>query len=137
MGEFEAALNEDIVVAGYDLGMRAGARQVQIGWLHDGVPFEDAGWYAHATYRGARITVDGRRSPSEAAQALAERLLRGATCKCGLKVTLSDLAAGCRWRLVGKRWESGCDAPTVFVDGQRGDLDALHRAIGERQRGER
>lgn len=129
MSDFTAALNGDAVEACADLVGRAGASGFQIGYLHDDVPIEDAGWYAHAQYRGARIMVEGRRSPSEAALALAERLLRGAACRCGKTVTLTDNSNGCRWRLAGKRWEPGCDAPPVRVDGQRGDLAAMNRAM--------
>lgn len=90
---------------------------------------QQAGWYAHVKYRGARITVDDRRSPTEAAMALAERLLRGAACRCGKTVTLNDRGGGCRWRLLGKKWEPGCDAPPVTIDGPRGDMAAMNRAM--------
>jgi hypothetical protein len=80
-----SSLNEDAVIACADLVARAGASQFEFGHMHDDVPVEEAGWYATAFYRGTRITVDERRSPTEAAMALAERLLpsrskgRGAT----------------------------------------------------------
>lgn len=124
-------LNTDAVVACADLAGRAGATDFEIGWVHDDVPAEEAGWYAHVRYRGARLTVDDRRSPSEAALALAERILAGGTCRCGKVVTLADGGSGCRWRLVGKRWESGCDAQSVFVpEGGRGDVAKMRQAIG-------
>lgn len=129
MSDFTDALNGDAVVACADLVGRCGATEFKIGWLHDDVPIEQAGWWAHAQYRGARISVDERRSPSEAALALAERLLRGAACRCGNTVTLADGRDGCRWRLLGKRWEPGCDAPSVKVQGRRGDLGAMNRAM--------
>lgn len=126
------AFNGDAVEACADLVGRAGATEFKIGYLHDNVPVEQAGWYAHAEYRGTRITVDDRRSPSEAALALAERLLHGAACRCGRTVTLADGRPGCRWRLAGKRWEPGCDAPVVKVQGPRGDLGAMNRAMRRR-----
>lgn len=129
MADFTAALNGDAVTACADLVGRSGATEFKIGWLHDDVPIEEAGWYCHAQYRGARITAADRRSPSEAALALAERLLRGAACRCGQQVTLADSGGGCRWQLQGKRWEPGCDAPSVEVDGHRGDLPAMNRAM--------
>lgn len=124
-------LDEDAITALADLAGRTGARQLQIGYLHDDVPVQEAGWYAHAQYKGARITVDDQPGPVEAADALARRLLDGAKCMtCGGLVTLSDegamayntplvdgspwtveqaAAAGlCRWRRVGPRWERGC-----------------------------
>jgi hypothetical protein len=127
-------LNEDVVVACADLVGRAGARDFEIGWVRDDVPAEDAGWYAVAAYQGARIMTDEHRSPTAAALALAERLLAGATCRCGEPVTLSDSRPGCRWRLMGRRWEPGCTAPTVTNTGELGDLGAMHAALAERRR---
>lgn len=122
-------LNEDVVVACADLVGRAGASDFELGYLHDDVPVEEAGWYGVAKYRGARITVEDHRSPTGAAMALAERILAGATCRCRLPVTLSDAAPGCRWRLVGKRWEPGCDEPSISVPGRRGDIAAMQQAF--------
>ncbi len=124
-------MNGDVVQACAALVGRSGASGFEIGHLHDDVPVEEAGWYAHAQFQGARITVQDHRSPSAAALALGERLLRGATCRCRQIVTLSDGKPGCRWRLVGARWEPGCDAAPVKVDGPRGDLGAMQRAISQ------
>ena len=121
----------DAVMACADLVGRAGARDFEIGYMHDDVPVEDAGWYAVAAYQGARIMTDGHRSPTTAAMALAERLLIGATCRCRQPVALSDDRPGCRWRLVGQRWEPGCDAPPVRIDGPRGDHAAMVQALGQ------
>lgn len=127
-------LNDDIVTACADLVGRAGAREFEIGYLHDDVPVEEAGWYAHATYQGARIQVQDHRSPTAAALALAERLLHNARCRCGNTVTLSDDQPGrCRWRLLGARWEPGCDAAPVRMDkAVRGDWGAMNRAMRRR-----
>jgi hypothetical protein len=125
-------VNDDIVVACADLVGRAGAVEFEIGHVHDDMPVEEAGWYAHAKYRGMRITAQDHRSPTGAALALAERLLRGAACRCGVPVALSDDAQGCRWRLLGQRWEPGCDAPPLTVQGGRGDYAAMVRALGNR-----
>ena len=124
-------MNDDVVVACADLVGRAGASGFEIGYLHDDVPIEEAGWYAYAQYRGARIMVEDHRSPTGAALALAERLLRGAMCRCHRLVTLSDSGDGCRWRLAGRRWEPGCDAPPLTVQGARGDHQAMHQAFTE------
>lgn len=123
-----AHLNEDAVMACAHLVDRAGASGFEIGYLHDDVPVDEAGWYAIAFYQGARLTADDHKSPSLAATALAERILRGATCRCGETVALSG-GEGCRWRLVGARWEPGCDAPPVSVDGDRGDHAAMVAAM--------
>lgn len=125
-------INEDAVIACVDLASRCGARELQFGYLHDDVPVEQAGWYAHISYQGARITVEDHQSPTLAAMALAQRLLAGATCRCGSPVTLSDGEPGCRWRLMGSRWESGCDAAPLKIKGARGDYNAMQRAMDQR-----
>ncbi|MFB4294819.1 hypothetical protein ACBI99_44820 [Nonomuraea sp. ATR24] len=125
----------DAVRAAADLVQRTGARRLEIGYLHDNVPVEHAGWYAQAQYRGARITESDHPGPAEAAEALARRLLQGGQCQhCHRTVALSDQApaayvdghlmegrrwtadqaraAGtCWWRRIGDRWERGCDGP--------------------------
>lgn len=107
-----SAMDQDAVVAAAELAGRCGARELEVGWLHDGVPAEEAGWYAHAQFRGARITEEGHRGPLEALEALARRLMAGATCRrCGQPVRLSDGEPGCRWTRMGKRWEPGCGLP--------------------------
>lgn len=123
--------DQDAMTACADLVGRTGARELEIGYLHDDVPADQAAWYAHAKYRGARITADDHRGPVEAVEALARRLLTGAQCKCGRLVALSDdgavafdsahltdgtewnaehaAAAGqCRWTRNGNRWVSAC-----------------------------
>lgn len=124
-------INDDVVIACADLVDRAGASGFEIGYVHDDVPVEEAGWYAHATYQGARIIADDHRSPTGAVLALAERLLRGAACRCRRPVSLSDAQQGCRWRLVGRRWQPGCDAEPLHVKGARGDHAAMLRALTE------
>jgi hypothetical protein len=127
-------MDEDAAVAAVDLIGRTGAREVEVGYLHEDVPAEDAGWHAHAKYRGARVGVEGMRGPVEAVEALARRLLTGAKCRCGALVALSDagavaypgqpLADGtvwdetaiveagqCRWTRMGRRWVSACPEP--------------------------
>ena len=133
MKEHLEHMHSDVIVACADLVGRAGASGFEIGYVHDGVPIEEAGWYAHASYQGARLQVQDHRSPSGAALALAEAILSPGICRCGKPVALADDVDGCRWRLLGKRWEPGCDVPPVRVDAQRGDLDAMRRAIEERR----
>jgi hypothetical protein len=121
----------DALIACADLAGRAGAKDFEIGYLHDDVPIEQAAWYAQASYQGARIMVGEQSSPTAAAMALAERLLSSATCRCRKPVALTDTAEGCRWRLVGQRWEPGCDAQPISVKGPRGDHAAMQRALAE------
>jgi hypothetical protein len=87
-------MDEDAIWAAVDLAGRAGARQLQVGYLHEDVPPEQAGWYAHALYRGARVTEEDHRGPVEALDALARRLFTGARgTHCGGLVALSDTGA--------------------------------------------
>ncbi|MEU6387687.1 hypothetical protein ABZ847_29490 [Streptomyces bauhiniae] len=126
-------MNDDILIACVDLAGRAGATDVEIGHTgDDDTPAHQVRWYAVATYRGARLIADDHQSPTAAAMTLAERLLAGARCRCTAMITLSDGQPGCRWRLVGSRWEPGCDAPPLRVEGPRGDVAAMERALGNR-----
>lgn len=130
------------VIACADLVGRAGAREFEIGYLHDDVPADQAAWWASAKFRGARIQVDNHHNPASAAHALAVKILTGARCRCGKLVALSDAgatiyqdatmadgskwtaeqasAAGqCRWRLIDQSWEPSCPVP---ADRRRGPL---------------
>jgi hypothetical protein len=122
-------LDEDAFHAAADLVGRTGATSFQIGYLNDEPPHQ---WYAHAQYKGARITAENLAGPVEAAETLARRILSGGKCmKCGGLIALSSAgavaydsatltdgtdwtaekatAAGvCRWTRMGKRWEAGC-----------------------------
>lgn len=149
-------LDRDAIVACADLVGRSGATQFQIGYLHDGVPVEEAGWYAHAQLRGARITVENHSSPDEAADALSRRILTGGQCQhCRGLVALSDdgamafnstLANGerwtieqqrqagqRRWRRLGDRWVRGCEpdglVATIEHAARAGNLAALPHLI--------
>lgn len=127
-------MHGDAVVACADLVDRCGATGFEIGYVHDDVPVDEAGWYAHATFKGARLIASDHRSPSAAALGLAERILAGGRCRCGQLTTLQDRQPGCRWQLMGKRWEPGCDAPPLSPDGTRGDLGAMRAAMNRRER---
>lgn len=151
-------LDEDAVAAAADLVGRSGATGFQIGYLHDDVPPEEAGWYAHAQYKGARLTVEDQAGPTEAADALAHRILKGAKCAhCGGLVTLSDdsafafarartvdgaewnieqsSAAGwCRWQRTGKRWEAGCEQRKSSAPSRFGRRQPKRRSRRERRR---
>jgi hypothetical protein len=126
-------IDEDMVMACAHLVERAGASGFEIGYLHDDVPVEEAGWYAVAFYQGARITADDHKSPALAAYALAVRLLTGAQCRCGKPVSLGD-GKGCRWKLTGARWEPGCDVPPITVPAARGDYAAITQAMNRAER---
>jgi hypothetical protein len=125
-------MNDEAMLAAVDLVRRSGARNVDVGYLHEGRPVAEADWYAHAQYRGARITSEHHVGPVEALEGLAERVLTGAKCGgCGGLVALRDdgayafdviladgtswtteqaAAAGlCHWRRVGARWRMGCE----------------------------
>lgn len=124
----------DPVMACADLVGRTGAKSWELGYLHDDVPTEEAGWWCSAVYRGNKIYVMDQTGPVEAAMALANRILTGAKCRCGRLVALSpegalayhsahmvdgstwtaEQAAGagqCLWTLHGRRWEPSCPEP--------------------------
>lgn len=106
----ESVLDEDAMFAALDLIERTGAKEAQLGFLHDDVPVEEMAWYAHAQYHGARVSTENHPGPVEAVEALARRLLEGGTCAwCGEKVTLGPYPGKrCKWTRNGKRWERGC-----------------------------
>lgn len=145
-------LDGDAITACADLVARTGAKEFKIGYLHDNVPPEQAAWYAHAQYRGARIGVENHRGPTEAADALSQRLLTGAQCfHCKKLVALSDhgamafdttlvdgtpwtkeqaaKAGQCRWRRMAARWVRGCDADGLAASIEHaletGDVDSV------------
>lgn len=116
----------DVFMACADLVGRAGAKSFDFGYMNEEAKtVEDAQWYASAQYKGTRFFVDNHASPTEAAMALAEKIMRGAMCKCGERVTLTDGVPGCRWLLMGKRWEPSCDVEPIRVNGERGDGAAI------------
>ncbi|GJF04990.1 hypothetical protein [Pseudonocardia sp. D17] len=129
-------VEDDALFAGLDLIGRTGARQVEIGYLNEGVPVHLADWYCSAHYRGARIIVEHHRGPVEAVEAMVRRLLTGGRCThCGGLTALSDdgataypgahmadgttwtldeiTAAGqCRYTRVSRKWVRGCEGRT-------------------------
>lgn len=106
------AWDEDALNAGLDLVGRTGAKEIEIGFVHDDVPAEEAGWYANAQYHGARVTAQDHQSPVEAVEALARRLLDGGLCAyCGQTIALGDYPGRhCRWTRHGDKWVRGCAA---------------------------
>lgn len=121
-----------------DLVGRTGATELQVGYLRDGVPVEEADWWATAKYRGADVTVEHYVGPVEALEALARRLLTGGRCTaCNGAITLAGsngngqapgqvprnpvqspavaapAPAGCQWRREAGRWVRGCDGVTA------------------------
>lgn len=110
-----ADFDDDAFDAAVDLIGRTGAREFEVGYLHDDVPSDRADWYAHAQYHGTRIVADKHRGPVEAAEALARRLMAGGMCThCHGTITLSSArprkGKACRWTRRGRRWERGCAA---------------------------
>lgn len=102
-------IDQDALNAAINLVQRSGAQSLEFGYLNDEPPFE---WWAHAQYRGTRLTVEHHHGPVEAVEALARRILDGATCRrCGALIKLDDEGEGCRWTRNGARWEPGCGLP--------------------------
>lgn len=110
-----------------DLTGRAGASQLQIGYLDDNPA--NPRWYASAYYRGMRIVAEDHPTSKAAALGLAAKILNGGTCRCRKPVTLAD-GDGCRWTLVGSKWAPGCDVePILMPGGMRGDYAAMKDAM--------
>ena len=126
-------IDENMLIACVDLAGRTGATDVEVGHNGDTASvMDEVTWHAAAIYRGARIFTDGHPTPTVAVMALAERLLRSGTCRCGSPVTLSSAVPGCRWQLIGQRWEPACDAPPLRVRADPGDTGAIAQALAER-----
>ncbi|WP_322768422.1 hypothetical protein [Frankia sp. Cr1] len=127
------------VLACADLVGRSGAAGFEVGYLDDDPT--NPRWYAHAQYRGARVIVEDHPTPSAAADALAQRILAGAKCRCGRLVATSPYGAvayngtlltgerwtheqarqtgQCLWRRAGPRWDPSCTAPPITITGAR------------------
>lgn len=138
---------EDLAEACFGLAKRAGAKSWSLAWDCPHRPMPDSEeathrceamtWTAVATFNGARRFESGP-TPHEAALALAVRLMSGADCRCGRKVTLGEQAGSkrCRWRLEGAEWIPGCDADPVTA-AKRGDYDAMVAAFAGGNRAQR
>ncbi len=111
---------EAAMVACIDVVARSGATDVEFGHLEDDVPIEQARWWATATYRGKKLTIDEQRDPIDALMRLAERVCNNGTCTgCQRSVLLLTGQPGlwiaskprCLWQLdiTGKQWVRGCD----------------------------
>lgn len=138
-------LDSDMIDAALHLADRSGCSDVTIGYDED-----VDGWFMSTTFSLGDVEVTGYASPDEAAYGFARRLLRGAACRCGKRVTVGALISPeerreesetplyfCRWQLVGPRWVPGCDVPPVPVSAKRGDYAAIHAALEARRRGGR
>ncbi|OZF09846.1 hypothetical protein CH300_00245 [Rhodococcus sp. 15-1154-1] len=103
--------DQDVLTAAIDLGGRSGATGIEVGYLHDDVPVEKAGWYAFAQFKGARITSEDHVGPVEAAEGLARKILHGAQCThCKKTVSLGGFSKSrCRWRRMAAKWVRGCE----------------------------
>lgn len=122
------------VMAAADLGDRAGAKSWEIMWMCPHTPDEEDGhdcgdvtWHITAMYQGHRIAGEGLTAEAAALE-FAVKLIDGGRCKCGRTVAMQRAHQSpreCLWRLEGERWEPGCDAPSIEVEGTRGDLGAM------------
>jgi len=134
----DVQFDDEAITACADLVGRSGATSFIIGYLHEGVPIAEAGWYAHAQYHGARLICENQRGPAEAAEGLSARLLDGARCVyCSLPVVTGD-GEGCRWHREGARWEPGCEGRVTHTNGRLARAlaaipgvpqDIIHRAL--------
>lgn len=112
IGAMSLGIDTDAVVAVADLVARSGGREFEFGYLDENVPVEKARWYAQARFKGALLVADERKSPDEACDALARRLLTGGQCTgCGKRVSIgtSNPKGHCGWHRDGPAWVRGCD----------------------------
>lgn len=93
IGEFAESVSPDLGVidknmlaAVAELIGHTGATAFEIGFTSDD-PLKP-GWFAYAQYPGARIMVEDHTTPTQAASALAAKLLVGARCRCGRTAAL-------------------------------------------------
>lgn len=75
-------------------------------------------WGCAAVLSGEKVTVEGRHSPSEAALAMAEQLLRNSVCAlCERPVALMPgphlPEPYCAWKLIGAEWTPGCSIENI------------------------
>lgn len=109
-------LNEPVLLAAIEVLGRANAQEFEVGYLDDTDDWRDARWWATVRWRGTRVTVENHRGPSEAADALARRILNGGTCThCGKTIRLTTSRPKgsarkklCAWRRVDHLWVRGC-----------------------------
>lgn len=118
------AQGDDVLVA---LGLvceRVGALGMEIAYLHDGVPMEEAGWYASAHLRGTRIIAENMVGPIEAAEELIFQILQGGQCFGCRKVAVVDFTRKVPTQHFGDRthdpaWEpSRADVCELTRDGK-------------------
>ena len=103
-------IDQDAVLAAADLIKRSGASDMEVGYHEDE---SENQWWAVATYRGAKITVDNQPTPDVALEALVKRIFTGGMCNhCKKPVVLDDDTPGCRWRRMGPKWVRGCEETT-------------------------
>jgi hypothetical protein len=132
----DTAYGLDAVVACAHLADRAGALSFEIGYANEtATTITEGDWYARAEYRQGTVRTEHHRTPEDAADTLAARILTGGTCRCGRRSAVPDSLGGtdpaaCTWRRTATRWQPGCDAPPIQPGPEaRGDLDALRAAL--------
>lgn len=151
---------DDRFTAAVRLVGNTGAKTLEVGYLHDNVPAEQAAWWATAAYQGAKVGVENHAGPAEAIEALAEKLLTGARCQwCAGLVALSTAGAvaypgcvmadgsrmpgsreeiaalgQCLWGRNGARWEPGCLHGSSTAPGAPQNRAARRRLVREFER---
>lgn len=99
------------VVAIADLVGRSGGTQFEIGYLEEDVPIAEARWYCQASFKGAKLIADEHKSPMEACDELARKILTGGRCQFCERITMvaADATdAACGWYRDQDRWMPGC-----------------------------
>jgi hypothetical protein len=115
----------DAILACADLAARSGGTEFEVGYMdEEATRVEDAMWYAHVNYHGARLFIDDQPSPAHACELLARRILNGGKCtNCGRETkTIGFAFPGgfpkrpaksrfCQWRRKGTKWMPLCKVP--------------------------
>jgi hypothetical protein len=135
----------DLVVAASDLVSRAGGSSFEVSWdcphvgmgepVHEDHACADVVFTAKAMWNGYVIARSSARM-GQACQMLAEVLIEGGRCRCGLLCT-TDVSSPDRrtWVLSGQKWAPGCDvAPVKMPPDARGSLPRLTVAMNRHPR---
>lgn len=94
-----------------DMAGRSGAKGLEMGYTNDGVPWEEAGWYAKAEFKSGTLVVDDQTDPLEAIEKLAARIQDKARCRwCSRLISWGPWVGNtrCAWSKVDGRWQPGC-----------------------------
>lgn len=112
--------SSDVVEALRGLCKDMGITTLTIRYTGDPTTLADSpAWNCEVILSGRSVLIENRHSPSEAALAMAEALLREAVCAlCNRRVALMPgphlPEPYCAWKLIGAEWTPGCSIETLI-----------------------